>query len=381
MRSARSILATIYELPNSPVRYAPMEGLRAYAALLIFAVHYFDAFARLFLGVDLNELRLASAPTAASALSYYLFASHYGVDLFFVLSGFLICRMVGSARFGYGRFLLRRVTRIYPAFLLALLVWAWVRIGVQGWYGFDALQFAGNLLFLNAVPALGIAPYAAVTWSLFHEFLFYLTFPLVMLIAGGGRPRPLQVALAGMLSVAVLYPLLGEFALRFGMLFVGALIACADDERLRRLAAALPLPLVLVAYLGSTLYFAQVLSYATFIPLFAVTAAMFVVKVMFGSGLLTRFFASTPLRYLGNVSYSFYLIHPLAVEMVMVPAAPGLAQLGPLGALALTLPLSLLLAVLLATLVFLLMERPYFAWRHAPAGTRASRGLATADQR
>jgi peptidoglycan/LPS O-acetylase OafA/YrhL len=353
-----------------------MEGLRAYAALLIFAVHYFDAYSRLALGIDPNGVRLTSAPSPGTAISYYLFASHYGVDVFFLLSGFLVCRMVGHGGFDYRTFILRRLARIYPAFLVALLIWAWVRIVLQGTYDFDPVQFAGNLLFLNAVPVLGVAPYAAITWSLFFEVLFYLVLPATLLIPPRRRSGAMQVILLGIPAVLAMVALLGEFGLRFAMLFVGALIACVDDGRLRKLAAALPAPLVLLCYAASTLYFAEVLSYGTFIPVFALTGALLVIKVMFGSGPLTRFFASAPLRYLGNMSYSFYLIHGLAIEIVMLPDGP-FTVLAPLPMLAATLPLALLIAGLFSTALFLVAEKPYFRWRQGSGRSAATRGLAT----
>jgi peptidoglycan/LPS O-acetylase OafA/YrhL len=83
-----------------------MEGLRGFAVLLVFLVHYVAL--------------ISPWITKNSQLDRILVAIHTignaGVDLFFVLSGYLIyCSMMGRPQ-GAMRFLRRRVARIYPAF-------------------------------------------------------------------------------------------------------------------------------------------------------------------------------------------------------------------------------------------------------------------------
>ena len=79
----RDLADRIYALPNESSRFAAMEGLRAYAASLIFLVHYFDVYSRNTLGIDPNTVRLGEAQDTVTAIVIYLFASHYGVDIFF----------------------------------------------------------------------------------------------------------------------------------------------------------------------------------------------------------------------------------------------------------------------------------------------------------
>ena len=75
----------IYSVPQACGRMEPLDGLRAYAAFLVFLVHYADSYANRVLGVDLNALRLTAVPDAHTGVIYFLFASHYGVDIFFFL--------------------------------------------------------------------------------------------------------------------------------------------------------------------------------------------------------------------------------------------------------------------------------------------------------
>ena len=98
-------IANIYETQSGPSRIVPMEGLRGWAVLLVFFVHSRSAFK----GYVIPQV-------AASYLSDFLgTVGGTGVDLFFVISGYLIYGAVIRPRFTYGRFLRRRVERIYPA--------------------------------------------------------------------------------------------------------------------------------------------------------------------------------------------------------------------------------------------------------------------------
>lgn len=354
------ILERIYTIPNATGRYAAMEGLRAYAAMQIFLVHYFDAFSRTVLGVDLNTQLITTVNDPLNGLVFYLFASHYGVDLFFFLSGYLIYRIVSRSGFSYSGFARGRLWRIYPAFVVSLLVWAYIRIGIHNAYPFDLQQLMGNLFFLNAIPGLGVTPFNAVTWSLFYEFVFYLLFPLILLMPfRQGRLGAGHVVVFGILFVwMAVY--LNPFFIRFMMFFGGGFMASLGALYLTRLARRVPDILVIACYLASTAWFSFQLSYQYFIPIFLVTTFFLVLKVIYGSGFLNHLFQVRWLRYLGNISYSFYLMHGLAIELVMGHVAKSLVHYGTGIYLVATFAMAFVLAVVFSTILFLLTEKPYF---------------------
>lgn len=359
----KQFIDRIYTLPNTASRFTAMEGLRAYAALLIFLVHYFDNFSRNILGIDLNSHNLGSVEDPVSGMVFYLFASHYGVDLFFFLSGFLIYRIVSRASFSYPEFVKGRLLRIYPTFLVSLFVWACVRIVIHHAYPFDLSQLLGNLLFLNAIPSLGVTPYNAVTWSLFYEFVFYLLFPAILLLPGpNSHQGPWHVIGFGIVFVWAAVNL-NPFFIRFMMFFGGALMASLGYRQLTGLAKRIPDSLVIGCYLSSTLWFSFLLGYQNFIPVFLVTSFLLILKVLYGTGFLNRMFQNCWLRYLGNISYSFYLMHGLAIELVTGHLAKGLVEYGIAVYLVVTFGLALLLAVVFSTALFLLTEKPYFSRR------------------
>ncbi len=162
------LAAQLYEIPGRQTRFSAMEGLRAYAAFVVFFVHFTWSFVFETHGIDLDDPE-ARGGSLLLAFYHWLMRSHYGVDLFFVLSGFLIFRLVAKPGFRYPRFLRDRALRIYPVFLVTTVV-----IGMA-FHGPDRLaswNFAANLLWLNAIPELGIPAISTPTWSLFFEFAF-----------------------------------------------------------------------------------------------------------------------------------------------------------------------------------------------------------------
>lgn len=156
------------EAPSRP--YIPeLDGLRAVACLLVILFH--------------------AAPGAL------LRGGFLGVDVFFVLSGYLITRslMAEQDRHGaiaIGRFYLHRAIRLTPALLLFLA--AYVMIAPLVWPGHAHWQGAGlAALYLTdyTYPLLGEPLYLRHTWSLAAEEQFYLIWPLLLpLVIRSGRP-------------------------------------------------------------------------------------------------------------------------------------------------------------------------------------------------
>jgi len=100
-------------------RIASMEGSRAYAIILVFLVHFMSHYFDRYNGTNFDSFHISNATSFVDFMGYYFWASHYGVDLFFLLSGFLIFRILARLDFRYFQFLLGRLLRLYPAFLFA----------------------------------------------------------------------------------------------------------------------------------------------------------------------------------------------------------------------------------------------------------------------
>jgi peptidoglycan/LPS O-acetylase OafA/YrhL len=319
-------------------------------------------------------------------------AGTLGVDLFFVLSGFLITTLLleehaRSSRINIRAFYLRRARRLLPALFVMLAPFLLLAIGATMLRGSlpsklllglgAALTYTSNLVVAadpSAVPAALIH-----LWSLAAEEQFYIVWPLLllMLIRRGGV-RLVGRALAILLAAAVVYRLQLLFrgasigrvyygpdthadsllvGCIFGLCFVrGRLPRFIFSERARKASIALSLFAVLAAavLLGRV---PSRLAYETqLVPtVFAAAAGVFIVCAALGGSPVARSLSARPLVFLGRISYSVYLWHlPLLVAFAGVDREFGLRTVA-----------AVVATVLVATGSRYLIELPFLAPRRS----------------
>ncbi|MEU3753300.1 acyltransferase [Streptomyces olivoreticuli] len=148
-------------------RLAALDGLRLFAALMVVAYHYV-AFGS---GVWARPSP-AVFPTAFLPASY----GWLGVQLFFLISGFVICMSCWGK--SVGEFAVSRVTRLFPAYWFGVLA---VALVTYMWPAVDETlrprDIAVNLTMLQA--PLGVDAVDGVYWTLWVEMRFYLLFALI----------------------------------------------------------------------------------------------------------------------------------------------------------------------------------------------------------
>jgi peptidoglycan/LPS O-acetylase OafA/YrhL len=292
-----------------------LDGLRAFAIAGVMLVH-------------------AGAPGARSGW--------VGVDLFFVLSGFLITTLLAmeinaTGGIAWGPFMARRALRLMPAYFLyagavTLAIWCWpgsVR-GENGGWTAGGLTAALWTYTINFVPQGGVWNGQDATvhlWSLAVEQQYYLVWPVAMLLLAR-RPAALRaVAAVGALACAALFiaspPGLYKVAMLwtrgFSLVAASALAlrAAADPGFLRRPAAGRAvdaLGVALLAALAVAPYHAgwsEDRVRTVFIPLLVPVFAIWVARLWYvrGSGLVRRVLQDARVVYVGKISYGVYLYH------------------------------------------------------------------------
>ncbi|WP_197530572.1 acyltransferase family protein [Bythopirellula polymerisocia] len=331
-------------LGNHSERILELDALRGLAALAVVLFHFTTRYDNLFGHVTTLS---ASVPWG-----------HYGVDLFFMLSGFVILmtldRQSDPWKFAWGRF-----SRLYPAYWAAVLV-TFAVVAYCGLPG-QEVSFGAALVNLTMVQSLLDAPHVdGAYWSLQAELIFYANMLVCYRLGAFRRPRltlAVWVGIAGLIhllisssenSVPVLANLANKVAtitsLKYIPLFaVGMLLYHARQQgRLTRLD--------LVTLLGcwATVGLFDGMAHALVASLLSVCLFLAV------QGYLPHL-KSRVLIALGALSYPLYLIHQ-NIGFVLIRWLESLA-VPPSWAIG----AAVVLAFLLAALLHQLVEKPALA--------------------
>lgn len=372
-------------IERGPNALAELDGLRAIAILLVLARHA----VRPFCEAASPLLPIGGWDAAAPLLNGWV-----GVDLFFVLSGFLIARhllaRLGSPdRLAVGAYLTKRALRIVPAYYAVLLL---VAAGLVPLYPVppDALglRLGYHALFLQDYLPANIV---VVFWSLGVEEKFYLLAPLLLAAVLALR-RP-ESQLAAVVALALLGPAFrtasallhpgidqyGPFFHTFRSPFHACLdalmigVACALLYHHRARLAWLRHPATAAWMLGGGIALAGWLLLAA--PMLAQIDAFdkivqpLLIALAAGAilaGLVLRGRPVPALRgpsflVLARLSYALYLVHlPLIPGLLWLLDGPlGLAEAAPALRFAAFLPLFTCASLLAAALLHYLIEKPF----------------------
>jgi peptidoglycan/LPS O-acetylase OafA/YrhL len=245
-----------------------------------------------------------------------------GVDVFFVLSGFLITTLLlrereRQGRVSLGGFYTRRFFRIIPVYLFTVLLYF---AAVHATHDHTkAAQFKAALpwllTFLQEYRPAAAGNILGHAWTLGIEEKFYIIWPLLLIGLYPFRRRALLCLAALFIAIALLPHI---YARSYGGLLIGAVLAIALSASGRRPAIAkvftsIPDPVLCVLLAGTYLLNRNG---NEFVLLFSGAVALLVASLVLRGGLLRRVLETPVLVYIGKRSYAMYLIHVLVLDFV-----------------------------------------------------------------
>lgn len=356
------------------------DGIRALAVIAVVLTH---------LGVFSYFVERQWLPEAFVPLIH----GGTGVQVFFVLSGFLITSLLveefqRTGRVSVRNFIIRRTLRIFPLYVLFMVLATLLHVFGNNVTTWRSLFYVYAYSY-NFVPVEAYTTFMGHTWSLAVEEHFYLVWPTLFLLLFG-RARPVLVGLLVLFiaSVPLLHVALvksglfaGYFVSRWSFIAgssiaVGCLAAllltgARTAARMRRVAGA-PAGFLLGAFLyANTLYLSSDSWFVThvlmsYLRTFGI-ALLITWLYINQSSSLARFLELRPLKYIGLISYGIYIFQGLFLdtgpERDAAQSWPPSPEVG------------LMLLIVIAPLSYHYFERPFLRLKsryslHASARAR-----------
>lgn len=324
--------------------------------------------------------------------------SDLGVSAFFVLSGFLITRLLlreydATGDVSVKRFYMRRTLRIFPAYYAFVLI----SYAVDAWHGhrWDPILIRSALTYtVNYFNAFHHHPTTSVAhaWSLAVEEQFYLLWPLAFIILAAKGRRAMITGVAAMALAVIAWRsgltliahadpsyIYNAFDTRFDTLAVGCLLALSVDYN--RVIKVVELagqrawfPLVtLTLLLYSRLALPEAYHYSIGFTVDALLVAVLIVQLLQLHGTPQWSWLDAPaVRYLGVISYPIYLYHAWAESF---------GQRFPIAGRGIQFTAGLLATIVLASGSYYLIERPFLKIKRRFASERETTASAGAVER
>ncbi|MFK0296838.1 acyltransferase family protein [Streptomyces sp. NPDC090442] len=292
-------------------RLRALDGLRLVAALMVAAYHYGGR------GGDVSRAWGDSPAHQFPALSGAFAYGCLGVQIFFVISGFVICLS------GWGRtlrsFVASRISRLYPAYWVAILLVT--AVFALPWVAFKALSPSEVLTNLTMLQyPLGVHRVLGVCWTLWAEMRFYALFALCVVLPGATRGRVVLFCAGWTLAAALAQsshePFLNTVLMpQYAPFFIGGV----GLYLLHRFGRKDPVAwtIVLVSWLIGQHYAVAGLWHAPSVHAFSYRSATVIIAVVTAGFALVAAVALGAFRWAdwrwltvaGALTYPFYLVH------------------------------------------------------------------------
>jgi peptidoglycan/LPS O-acetylase OafA/YrhL len=346
---------------NDGRRLVFIDSLRGIAAVLVLLYHSVMS--------PLNHVLVDTLPHwYVQAISY----GHLGVEMFFVISGFVIAyalRHTTLTPSSMGRFIVRRQIRLDPPYWVLVFVTLAIAAAehrlsrTSNVVVANTWDVALNLFYVHRIT--GAAEIVGVAWTLCIEIQFYLVFVVIMYLTQRGLKvgLPSRVAIFVMLVSGVLCltqnPNLPKnvWFLPYWPYFVGGTLCYWSlcDKCPQALLG------IFVLFMG-----AATRLYSANLPICVGAATLMVIFVIGRLKLLPTLFGGAVFQYLGRISYSLYLVH-WPIRGVFGSVGRHLTGERPVAAAGWYI-LTILSSFLAAHLLYTFVERPSMLWASALKG-------------
>lgn len=288
------MLSTGYpQMERTRVERDKLPGLQVARAVAAMSIAYFHSW-----------VALVRFPKD-TAFPLPIITSHgaLAVDLFFAISGFVICLVVSRPGFSVRSFLIKRVFRLYPLWLATLTAFAVLALL---WRAPKETETFGYFLYSATLLPTELFPFYDIGWSLQHEMVFYVIAAVIAPIFG-------LYGIAAFLAASTIAFHTIQMPWYFSGLamhhpeFLAGVLAFVARPKLTRLGFWIPFSVGL----ASLSYFVAVWGGRYYVPI-----ALFFLILSFSNIRDTRSRWLKSASLIGDASYSIYLIHPLVFLVV-----------------------------------------------------------------
>jgi peptidoglycan/LPS O-acetylase OafA/YrhL len=306
-----------------------LNGLRFFAALMVIICH-----------IELKK-KYFLLPNLREILRHL---GELGVDLFFVLSGFLITILLLKEKeickeISYKKFYLRRVLRIWPLYYFIILLSLFVLPHISYFNQGRLELFSSNdlikvvilfvLMLPNVLYIIRSIPFAGQTWSIGTEEQFYLVWPLIVNKLSNHK----LVFLSCIVGYWIIYrfinlnffndvPYFSLFKsyyklLKFDVLSVGALGAALFYEGHKRISNLNNIYVFIFSIIASILLYIYMPNTYEFFRLIYAILFIIIILNLVGNRKIENIFENKIINYLGQISYGIYMYHQIIIVFVL----------------------------------------------------------------
>jgi peptidoglycan/LPS O-acetylase OafA/YrhL len=352
-----------------------IDGLRFYAIITVVIFHLNSAYSRQ-IGLDQFGINEMGGGLEMGTIGWWIIRLDLGVKFFFAISGFVLALPFIKQYFFNGRvvilkeYILRRLTRLEPPFIITLFLFYLIHIFVLKTSAIELLpNFVAGLFYMNGFIFGVNSPINPVTWSLETEAQFYLLIPFVFYLIGGLRLKLFRLAIllaiffgsiffkSYFIQNEIVY-LQGSILSFFSNFIAGILFAwlyLTNKEYFRVRSLIWDVVGVIVFFLQFYFYKPQINPVNN---LFFNISIFLTFIAVFKGPIMNWIFTRKPIYLIGGMCYSIYLLHyPLFHLTIKFTSKVHLSYNYSIN-LFIQFLLNSIILLLISSVFFLLIEKP-----------------------